>query len=1366
MRFAPYLAFFLSGASSLIFQTIWTRMLHHVFGATSVAISTVLTVFMAGLGLGTWISGRVANRIKHPIMTYAIAELGVAVWGLLIPFMVQSDGWLATVNHWLRATYGADSSMFMIARFLCVVPILIVPTTLMGSTLPLLTRHFVSQQSDSETASRNVGILYSLNTFGAATGPILSAFILLPNVGLTITNIVACSMNFTLAIMIFALRPYLIGSKWGSGTPLEVLPGKDVLDEPDAPSAVPVAAGAEAAVITSAEPESKSARAKAKKAGKKAAAKAVVDPADDGVVPKAEPEVVPGQTNDIWVPPIARRMAFVCFAASGMAALCYEVVWSRALAMCIGSSIYSFALILETFLIGIASGAAAMSAFLGKDTKRPLIGIAVVSFGLTLIANTPWAVDFRIDDTTHSGGLFTWFAVSLLPLVLLIGTYMYAQRLQAAAEVLESGAVADITAPGLVMVLVPLTAAGLNLAYFHSGYLPKVIASVVAAVAVFTAIMLMLRRSPVLMLAVIQLYIAVATVVSYIWQDEVPYAFAQLVVGLGQGQLPSHVGTVQFFMFVTAMLCTLPATLGMGAMFPLTIRVWTSGGKGIANDVSVVYTGNTFGSIVGSWLPGFVLMPAIGMERTLHAGIVLNMLLALFMLIAGAAEPDKDAVARVMTKARARSILGGVIAVGVVVPVLVSQLYTGDSSARLNAVLGSIAFGLFIVGITALLVQDAQAYKAPGAPRGAGELPMWHAVTVYVLSPLIPALLALLWLGTSRPDSILRWNQTQMTLGVFRVSLAEGMLDPSSWGQPDLVYYHDGLSTTVTVERWGRHYALKNNGKVDASNGDDMPTQITVSAYPMLMHSQGPTDLDVAVIGFGSGVTVGTTLSFPVHSVDVIELERSIPEAARFFEDVNLLDYQLDHFPFVEMDRLTVINDDGRNYLASTDRTYDIIISEPSNPWITGVSDLFTIDHFQIAKQRLRPGGVYCQWVQLYEMSPENIKTIFRTFAQTYRYVAVFAADDRSSDTVVLGSDAPLTFDLERMQRVWELQAVPGRMSVPDQLERAYLHTPYDVFARVLLASRDEVMTYTQIEERRHGERWEQDYASTNTRTCEPADCRRYPAPINTDDNARIEFGAPRDLIGFERYEGYLTTVYSAEWPFGRVADLIEGFGEGDTRARNLAELSMSLIGHGRYELAADFIEESQHAGRARETAVALEVLTHLLTNEHEPPIRIEAPVCGPEMDHETCEQLQTGFDEVRAAIDRGQFGAALQAMENIPSPLRLHSGASMRFLYGYLLFKAAEGSFSQYRAAAETLEDLTRTEEDYCATHPEAHYFLARSYDQEGEYGTALREMRAYVEARLTTSHSDMVDTPEPPDGEAPTTDAEGEADKTTHDD
>src|SRR5689334_21921139 len=98
-------------------------MLHHVFGSTSIAISSVLSVFMAGLGLGAWIAWRWADRIKHPIITYAIAELCVGVWALVIPFLVDTEGWLATMNATLRESFGGGSYMFMIARFLCVVPI-------------------------------------------------------------------------------------------------------------------------------------------------------------------------------------------------------------------------------------------------------------------------------------------------------------------------------------------------------------------------------------------------------------------------------------------------------------------------------------------------------------------------------------------------------------------------------------------------------------------------------------------------------------------------------------------------------------------------------------------------------------------------------------------------------------------------------------------------------------------------------------------------------------------------------------------------------------------------------------------------------------------------------------------------------------------------------------------------------------------------------------------------------------------------------------------------------------------------------------------------------------------------------------------
>ena len=226
--------------------------------------------------------------------------------------------------------------------------------------------------------------------------------------------------------------------------------------------------------------------------------------------------------------------------------------------------------------------------------------------------------------------------------------------------------------------------------------------------------------------------------------------------------------------------------------------------------------------------------------------------------------------------------------------------------------------------------------------------------------------------------------------------MGEDATDPSRIAEPDLVFYFDGMSTTVSVERWGRHLALKNNGKVDASNGEDMSTQIMVAGYPLLFHPDGPEGLRLVNIGFGSGTTLGTAAQFPVEpdrhrrarALDLrVRLDRA--EGPRARSDGSTSGGSVPARGSSPRSTTTrgpipgcnVINNDGRNYLASTTRRYDIIISEPSNPWITGVSDLFTVDHFRAASQALAPHGIFCQWVQLYELSPENIQAVFRAIA-------------------------------------------------------------------------------------------------------------------------------------------------------------------------------------------------------------------------------------------------------------------------------------------------------------------------------------------------------------------------------------------------
>jgi predicted membrane-bound spermidine synthase len=1176
VQLVPFIAFFVSGASSLIFQLIWSRLLHHVFGSSSVAISSVVSVFMGGLGLGAWLFGRIADRVRRPLLLYAWAELGVGVFALCVPLLVSPEGFLAHVNALLHRRFEPGSAGLMLARFLCIAPVLIVPTTLMGSTLPLLSRHFVGDAERASSVSRRVGALYAVNTLGAVTGVFLAGFVLMPNFGVAAANRVAVVMNLVLATSIFALRGRL-GEGHAAGT-------------------------SDSDSVTDSGSDSDS---------------------------DSDSDSVSGSDADAPFPTRVRLAAGVAFAASGFCSLLYEVVWSRALVNTIGGSVYAFALILMTFLTGIAGGSAVASRCLGDGAARRT-GALAFACALSVAGALPWGLQL---------GLWAWAAFGALGAGLSAGLAARLARQARERALLAGDADIELATPApraraadVALVLPALLPALAALACFQSR-LAGLVASAVALGALLIAALVLLGRRLPLLLAAVQLFIALATFVSDLWADQISLAFAAMVVPFYR-VLGEHVDRVMAMMFTTAALCVLPSALGMGAMFPLTMRVFSAGGARVGRDVSLVYTGNTLGSIAGAWLPGFVLMAAFGMQATLHVGIAINALLALFVVLAVPSRSARDAVRR------------GAFAV--------------------------IALGL--VGVLALL--------------------------------------------TVRPSS-LHWNLTKMTLGVFRISLAKDVLDQETWGEPDLVYYRDGLSTTVSVERWGRHYSLKNNGKVEASNGDDMPTQIMVSALPLLLHRKGAKGLDAAIIGLGSGVTVGAAMQFPLRSLEVIELERAVAEGSRFFAHANHLEYPLREFPYVKMPRLRLINDDGRNYLASTDARYDVIIGEPSNPWLTGVSDLFTADHFRIAKRKLRPGGVYCEWVQLYEMSPENVKIIYRTFASQFRYVVVFSAEDLSSDTVLVGSDSPLPLDLAHLRAGF---AAPG---VAAELERAYVHSPFDVLARVLLSSRAEVMRYTQIEEQRGPEGFTAVPASTNAGPCALPGCRRTPSPINTDDNARIEFAAPRDLIGFERYKGYLQTIYADTWPYGGLSGLLTGLRpEPEPRADDYAELALALLAHGRRHEASRMLDAAAALATTPRLVFARAMFEALGTAPDVDP-RLREPPVDPAIGEQPNRRLLDGYAEVRDALAHGDAKRAKSAVEAIPSSLVRHAGPEMQYLRAYTLYRAGD-----FDLAIGDLEGLARSEPAFVLDRPELYFFLARSHGALQHFDKAVRSARVYVEA------------------------------------
>jgi spermidine synthase len=993
--------FFLSGASGLVFEAVWTRELTLVFGSTALAMSTVLSVFMGGLALGSWLAGRLADRIADRLRAYALAEAGVGLYALAVPLVLAG---YPALNAAMYRVLGSSAVGLSLARFVAAALLLLLPTTLMGATLPILSRHFVREDGTTSIAG-TVGRLYAINTFGAVVGTFVGGFVLLPGVGVRATNYAAAATNLLLATAVWLARRRMAAPP----------PADD-----DVPILPPVAE------------------------------------ADD--VAAAAPPVFTATT-------LQRRVALCAFAASGAIAMVDQVLWTRALAIIIGSSVYSFTLILLAFLVGLAGGAAIVSR-LSARTTRPM----------------------------------EWLA-------------------------------------------------GVHLA---------------------TAAMIGL---------------------SYLVMDKLPSAF----LGLLRGGTFSVDGII-FCQFLLAALAVLPATLCMGGVLPLTVRVVAQSLASVGRDVGAAYSVNTLGAIVGSFAAGFVVLPLAGLQRGLGIGAVLTVILAATLLV----------VARPNT----RRIVAA-------------------------ALLPAVALG---------------------------------AITV------LP-----------------RWNLRHFSAGLFRVTIAREIIESNKWTLPELLYYHDGIATTVSVERWSKTIALKNNGKVDASNGDDMATQIMVGLMPFVFwnaaHPQAKAPPRAAVIGFGSGVTIGAVTQYPIGPTDVVELEPAVVDAGtRYFGPWN-------HHPEADP-RVHVRIGDGRNFLTQASDKYDVIVSEPSNPWITGVSNLFTVDYWKLARARLADDGVFCQWAQLYEMSSKNIKIILRSFAEVFPYTYVFSAEDLSSDVILVATNHPLPLDVAALARNFT------DPTLKRELKRGGVESAEDIIAYLLLTP-DEIPAFTAG------------------------------SPLNTDDDAIIEFAAPRDLLGSTRTaDPYLARVYAAEWPYGRFDRYLVGLGEGPEQRdkwRTELKLAHSLLTHGKRAAANRFLRAARRHGAPAGTP--MERLANLL-GERETDDR-EVPLAPAEDDDTGLSALDPPKLPERAladylAVERGvrarAWAHALMAMRKWPEKWIDEGGPDLELLLGYLLYKAELDD-----DAVDRLKPLI-DDAAYVARRPAVLYYLARAEYGNGMFEPAVRNMERYL--------------------------------------
>jgi spermidine synthase len=400
------------------------------------------------------------------------------------------------------------------------------------------------------------------------------------------------------------------------------------------------------------------------------------------------------------------------------------------------------------------------------------------------------------------------------------------------------------------------------------------------------------------------------------------------------------------------------------------------------------------------------------------------------------------------------------------------------SCSTIGSICGALAAGMIIpnsawvsgmefcfIGLTCFLLGLAVVADVLGPREDLGRRTSASRVLFLGLC-VIPLLVLMI-----RPE----WDTTLMSTGASFLEISATKLrsfdefkSAIKASSTPALFYHEGMSSTVTVETNVRHNVifLKNNGKVEAAlpidwqkqaPTSDASTQVLLGALPVL--NCNVNNMDALLIGLGSGITAGTMLENDrLARLKICELEPAVLAASHLFDAVNLQPLRSE---WLKSKRVESICVDGRAFLTRSPQCYDIIVSQPSEPWISGSSDLFTWEFWQLAKGRLKPFGVFCQWLQLYCIDRQTLSQLLATFSDVFPSTYVFQPAG-SGEIILVGYPIPEAFDLfgqpgvlaERVRRS-KLQSLLAGVGIRDasDLQADLLLSPAQV--RVLVGSVD-----------------------------------------------------------------------------------------------------------------------------------------------------------------------------------------------------------------------------------------------------------------------------------------------------------------------
>ena len=769
--------------------------------------------------------------------------------------------------------------------------------------------------------------------------------------------------------------------------------------------------------------------------------------------------------------------AVACFLCSGAAGLLYEVVWSKQLAYLLGGSLQSVATVVAAFLGGLALGARFLGAplacrpglarsYAALELGVALLGVAI----LPLLRSLDAPVGQLYRAFGGEGALFGCARVALLLAILVPPAALMGATLPVLVARCERGAL------------------GAGLARLYAiNTLGAVVGSVLGGFLLLPALGL---TATTIVAAALNLIAALLAWLSRAGERDEPRARekppAQVPALLAPGP-----GAVFAILFAVSGFTALLLQLAWVRLFGLVLG---SSVYSFSSVLGIYLLGLGLGSAAiapllarGGIAPWWFALLQLGIALSAAAGIHAYAGLPRAMLELGErAGPSWAGLLVGELALTAPILLVPCLLLGAAFPLATRLLQRGASGPAtgaayavntLGTIVGSLATGFLLLpamGVqgVVLLASGLAALAGlvtlllPGAPRP-GAMPL-AAVAVLCVAAAIA--------GFTAP----RWDPLLMSLGTYRPSHAQKLLDSfrsaGSTGDPTralaatqrVLFYKDGINASVLVatDQERRRLWMRVGGKVDASTGD-MLTQVLLGLIPTAMADSGARTL---IVGHGSGATAAAALAAGAGPTDIVELEPAVVAGSRLFHAAG--EDPLDD------PRVTLHMEDARTRLAHGEGGYGLVISEPSNPWIAGVNNLFTVDFYRRVRTRLRADGVFCQWIQLYELSPRTFQSLLASFLTVFPGAHLFCVWG-SADAVLVAAPPGRALSLSRLKSP----------RVRHQLELARLSAPEQIAAF---------------------------YVSSGAALREMA----AGGELDTDDRPFVEYQAPRDMIEVGRAYG------------------------------------------------------------------------------------------------------------------------------------------------------------------------------------------------------------------------------------------------------